>query len=56
MTDAREHARALELGRTAGRSGKSANDNPWRNSATLRHLAEAWEEGRIEGKAERQRR
>lgn len=56
MTTHREHSRAVDLGRNAGRAGKSANDNPWRNSPTLRNLADAWESGRIEGKAERGRR
>lgn len=56
MTTHREHSRAVEAVRMAGRAGKSANDNPWRSSATLRHLADAWELGRIEGRAERGRK
>lgn len=56
MTTHRENARAVEAGRMAGRAGKSANDNPWRNSPTLRHLADAWEEGRGEARAERSQR
>ena len=55
MITHRENAKAIEAGRMAGRAGKSANDNPWRNSPTLRHLADAWERGRDEGRQERKR-
>ena len=52
----RENERAKEAGRNAGRAGKGANDNPWRNSSTNRHLRDAWEEGRGEARAERSQR
>lgn len=53
MTTKAEYERAKEAGRIAGRAGKPATENPWRNSSTNQPLRDAWEQGRDEGGGER---